>query len=282
MVNNKGISNIACKNVEVSSGCLANFNFTVNPSTKTAQFSDASLGNPNSWIWDFGDQHSATTENASNQYSDNGYYLVSLKTANSATGCSDKTYKLVSIGMNPTGLVAGFGYDADQYNTKADGYPVDFTGTGVGDHARLRWSFGDTTIDDTTSTTPRHYYQYAGSYYVCYYISDPNTGKSDSACEQIQTTTDIKHLDANSSDLVAYPNPLINKTTILFNLKESANVTIILMDISGRKIATLINTFKYSGKNSIIWDASGIENGSYILQMQTSYGNKISKMLVKQ
>jgi PKD repeat protein len=282
VVNQKGISNIDCKNIQVGTGCSAIFNFIVNPVSNTAYFTDASMGNPDNWSWNFNDNNVAINQNPTHLYKTNGYFEVSLKISNSKTGCSDKTYKTIPVGVIPTGLIAGFGYDALQPNAKADGYPVDFTGAGVGDHARLRWAFGDSTID-TTSTTPRHYYNIAGSYYVCYYISDPITGAIDSACQQIETSpTIINELNTNNNNLVVYPNPLKTLTTIQFNLQRGSNVELSLVDMTGRTIETVLKSYRNAGNNYFYWNTSNLDKGVYFMQLKTTNGNKLSKILIKQ
>ena len=245
VVNKKGISNIACKVLGVSTnnnnGCQSNFDFSVDAQTKTAYFKDVSLGNPDKWNWNFNDSKGATDQNPTHAFTKAGYFLVSLQITNSINNCSDKTYKLLNVGMPSSNLAAGFGYDPQKYNTKADGYPVDFEGAGVGDHARLRWTFGDSTID-TTTTTPTHVYNNSGTYPVCYKISDPVTGQLDSVCQNVQTTlADVPAVNLVLSDVMVFPNPISEKTYIKFNIRENTDIRIYLVDISGRKVATIMN-----------------------------------------
>ena len=53
-----------------------------------------------------------------------------------------------------------------------------------------------------------------------------------------------------------YPNPFNPSTTIQFSLNESQSVTIIIYDILGNKIKTLLNEYKESGSHEIIWDGT--------------------------
>ncbi len=169
------ISNTSCKSIAIATtaanNCKADFNFNIDSVSKTAIFSDVSLGNPNKREWDFGDNSYSTDTNPKHPYADAGFYLVSLKIS-TATGCSGKAYKLLNVNKISTGLVVAFGHDKDTVNTKAGGYPVDFVGAGLGDQSRLKWIFGDGSVD-TTSTTPIHVYKKNGQYQVCYEISEP-------------------------------------------------------------------------------------------------------------
>jgi hypothetical protein len=50
-----------------------------------------------------------------------------------------------------------------------------------------------------------------------------------------------------------YPNPFNPVTNIEFGLPENANVKIIVYDIQGRQVATLINSFQFAGYYSVSW-----------------------------
>lgn len=283
VINNFDVSNITCKKIGVgtlSTNCSADFEFS--DTAQTASFTDKSMGSPNKWEWNFGDSIVGTTQNPSHAYSYAGYKLVSLKIT-TPSNCNDKTYKLVGINK-PGGLKVGFGYNALPQK-KSGGYPVDFIGVGLGDQARLRWTFGDsTTNSDTTTTTPTYTYTNPGNHYVCYAVTDPITGQGDTTCQWVATTTtDIPVITTNSSgsSVSAYPNPFVNNTTIAYELNMNTEVNLKVLDFSGRLIKTIVNTTKEKGKYSINWDGSGIESGSYILQLKTNYGSW-SKIIVKQ
>ena len=44
----------------------------------TVEFTDLSSGNPDSWLWDFGDGNSSTEQNPTNMFGNVGYYNVKL------------------------------------------------------------------------------------------------------------------------------------------------------------------------------------------------------------
>jgi PKD repeat protein len=69
--------------VTVSAGIVApTASFTVDPASGTAslsvQFTDTSMGDIDSWSWDFGDGESSTEENPSHTYQEPGDYTVTL------------------------------------------------------------------------------------------------------------------------------------------------------------------------------------------------------------
>ena len=59
-------------------------------------FSDATTGNPSGWLWDFGDGNTATTQNATNNYTSRGPFTVTLITSNLCG--ADTTTGTVAVG----------------------------------------------------------------------------------------------------------------------------------------------------------------------------------------
>jgi PKD repeat protein len=191
--NSSQIPNITCKSIKIAASektnCQAKFDYTVSTDKKTATFFDKSLGSPTKYKWDFGDSKGVvgTKKDTSYKYANSDYYLVNLNIETKA-GCKSSAWKLVNVGMKDTFLVA-FGFEAQAYDKKAGGYPVDFIGAGLGDQARLKWSFGDDSKDsvNTTTNSPSHLYDTIGTYNVCLTYADPVTGDVSKHCEAVST-----------------------------------------------------------------------------------------------
>jgi len=77
-----------------------------------------------------------------------------------------------------------------------------------------------------------------------------------------------------------YPNPFNPTTTINFSLNKPSRVKLIVYDILGRKITTLVDGFKYSGSYSIVFNGSNLSSGIYIYCLITDYGNQIKKLVL--
>lgn len=73
--------------VSVSDRPFAAFQETV--SQLTVDFTDASIGSPTNWIWDFGDGDSAFVQNPQHTYAGSGTYTVVLRAIND---CGDRTF----------------------------------------------------------------------------------------------------------------------------------------------------------------------------------------------
>ncbi len=68
-------------------------------------------------------------------------------------------------------------------------------------------------------------------------------------------------------NLLNYPNPFATETTILFDLPESGEVTLKVMDGSGKEIAVLEKKEFNRGPNKILWSTPNLQAGVYFLKM---------------
>lgn len=58
-------------------------------------------------------------------------------------------------------------------------------------------------------------------------------------------------------------------TTITFDLRERAFVTLTLFNVSGEEVETLVNDELDAGKYNVRWDASRIASGVYFYRLQS-------------
>jgi hypothetical protein len=82
-----------------------------------------------------------------------------------------------------------------------------------------------------------------------------------------------------------YPNPFNPITTLRYDLPEQATVNIIIYDIMGREVKTLINQTQDAGYRSIIWDATNdygkpVSAGIYLYQIQAGDFVQTRKMVL--
>ncbi|MCB0721601.1 MAG: T9SS type A sorting domain-containing protein [Ignavibacteriae bacterium] len=77
-----------------------------------------------------------------------------------------------------------------------------------------------------------------------------------------------------------YPNPFNPETNIKFSLPVSSDVMIILYDISGREVKTLLNEYKNPGIYEININADGLSSGVYFYKMITKGFSEIRKMVL--
>jgi hypothetical protein len=75
-----------------------------------------------------------------------------------------------------------------------------------------------------------------------------------------------------------YPNPFNPTTKIKYDVKESSDVTLVVHNILGQKVAELVNEFKAAGSYTISFDAESLPSGLYIYTLEAA-ATKISKKM---
>ncbi|MBP3191208.1 T9SS type A sorting domain-containing protein [Natronogracilivirga saccharolytica] len=79
-----------------------------------------------------------------------------------------------------------------------------------------------------------------------------------------------------------YPNPFNPTTNIEFTIPESHDVRLEVYNILGRRVATLVNTYKNAGTHTVQFDASRLASGMYIYRLQAGdFVQQRQMMLVK-
>jgi|GEM_PF-3715079 len=142
--------------------------FTANPSagsaTLTVNFQDASLSQPDTWLWDFGDGSSSTFENPTHSYVSPGQYDVSLTVTNYQGSSTETKNAFITVydvlqaafqGAPLTGKLPLTVYFVDY----SPGHPNSWS-----------WSFGDGGTSNEPN--PNHTYQNSGTYTVTLSVSD--------------------------------------------------------------------------------------------------------------
>ncbi len=77
-----------------------------------------------------------------------------------------------------------------------------------------------------------------------------------------------------------YPNPFNPTTRIQYELASAGGVTLIVYDLLGQHVATLVNERKSAGRYSASWDASNIPGGVYFCKMVAGNYVETMKMVV--
>lgn len=70
-----------------------------------------------------------------------------------------------------------------------------------------------------------------------------------------------------------YPNPFNPTTTISYELPMSGSVNLIIYDVLGRQVATIVNEFRNAGRYKEVWDASNFSSGVYFYQLTSVQEN---------
>jgi len=79
-----------------------------------------------------------------------------------------------------------------------------------------------------------------------------------------------------------YPNPFNPRTQIRFDLKASGRAALVVYNVLGEKIATLVDGMMEAGRHSVHFDASELPAGIYFYKLTTAEFTAVKKMaLVK-
>jgi PKD repeat protein len=80
--------------------CEADFMYVTETNNKNVIFGDNSLGNPDKWLWNFGDGMTSTLKDPIHYYYKGGVYNVCLNILNSNNGCKNISCKQVKVDIN--------------------------------------------------------------------------------------------------------------------------------------------------------------------------------------
>lgn len=90
----------------------------------------------------------------------------------------------------------------------------------------------------------------------------------------------INNAEIDENSFTVYPNPATGELNVLFNSSSSTRVTVNVYDITG-KLVMSNQSSAAEGNNQVKLDLSGVERGTYFVNLQTDY-KSLNKRLVKQ
>ena len=77
-----------------------------------------------------------------------------------------------------------------------------------------------------------------------------------------------------------YPNPFNPKTTINYEVAKNVYVKIVVFDILGREVKSLVNEMQKAGSYSVVFDASNLASGTYFYKMEAGDYLNTKKMII--
>lgn len=280
-ISDSACTSTICQNITVGSTttCLAAFTFTVDTTGYYFSFTDNSLGNYQLVSWSFGDGTSSNIFNPTHFYPTPGSYNVCLTISNQLGTCLDTYCQTILVPGNNPCVPVFFSYpDSNSVSNGNVNFIVN-TNPACGTPT-FTWNFGDSTIITTTNPNPNHQYSATGWYYVCVTAAYPN-GFTYTFCDSVYALklgTNISSIPANNFNLINYPNPVQESTTISFNLACEANVKLELLDINGRLVENLIQSQKLSGHQTVVWNSTELNQGLYIIRLKVNDQTVFSKL----
>ncbi|MCX6235441.1 MAG: PKD domain-containing protein [Bacteroidetes bacterium] len=151
----------------------------------TYQFIDISSGDPESWLWDFGDGTTSDIQNPVHTFSSVGAYDVCLTINNPVDSCQDTYCQSVFIDTIISNCESYFLYYVDNLDVSFEGYPYTMFSL------TWEWQFGDGTTGSCPFIT--HTYASEGTYTVVLITTD-EAGCMYSSTQEIYVGTPVAYL----------------------------------------------------------------------------------------
>ncbi len=129
-----------------------------------------------------------------------------------------------------------------------------------------------------------------GEFRVTFTAIGRNPGAQASKSSVIHLVTNPVAVEESSVDPVLAlrqnrPNPFNPATTIAFSLPQRMSLTLSIYDISGRRVAQLINGVMQAGPHEVPWAGTNdkgqaVASGVYCYQLKTPYGVETRRMVL--
>ena len=267
------------------------------------QFTDASTGDPTGWNWSFGDGGTASTQNPSHTYTAAGVYTVTLTAANAqgedtavktdyitvtepgTGGASLHVYAMtvsrVKVGPNYKGnCVVVLRDDAGQPAAGAT-VTAAYDGATSGTISGVTGADGSVTLQSGAMKKPvgEWCFEVTGvTHATLDYDSAANvTTRSCESGDVFSATASLQprefRLEQN------HPNPFNPMTEIRFQLPSAAHVRLMVYNIRGEVVATLVDRSLGRGEHVVPWNASDAPSGVYFYTLDTA-GYRDTKRMV--
>jgi hypothetical protein len=77
-----------------------------------------------------------------------------------------------------------------------------------------------------------------------------------------------------------YPNPFNPSTTIKYGLPKDAKVSLVVFDMLGRKVMTLVNDMQKAGYHEVQFNSLNLSSGTYFYKISAGDFTSIKRMVL--
>jgi Secretion system C-terminal sorting domain len=242
-------------------------------------------------VWDQGSMQPITGTLFFNGFPNNELTTVNVPATQIGIGISADTLKSFYFGTPAGNLSTSFfvGYSIDYYFSDLGGDTLGLQSTWNGYRKpltmyTLKYNISD--LDTTLDTVFNVQNATLGSDNIWY----DNYWQNDNILNNLIIypivvagfPTSTKGITKNNLTYYGcYPNPVANSTNVKFSLASGADVTIQLMDMSGRVLNTLDEKGLAAGEHVIPVNTTNLPAGEYLYLIRTSQGDGIAGKIVK-
>jgi len=199
-----------------------------------------------------------TGEYEAGNSSDNGIYTF-------LRGTPGETHHMVAINLTSEPI--------EDASAEFSNYFFNYFDSSAGWHGEVL--FGSENGDENNFTAP---FTGPGQGQPIENISVPAHSVKIVSFENVLTSADEPE-QAKSFELHQnYPNPFNPATTISFYLPQSEEVTLTVFDVTGRRVATLVDQPMNAGIHNQTFDASALSSGIYFYRLEAGSFSDVQKM----
>ncbi len=150
------------------------------------------------------------------------------------------------------------------------------------------------TSDGTDNFSANIPAQPAGATVYYYIAAESNSGRSSRkplvapagvftfTVETVSDLTERENLLSGFRLAQNYPNPFNPSTVISYQLSAVREVRLVVFNMLGQKVRTLVNGRQEAGEHSAIFNADGLPSGIYFYRLQSGSVSQIRKMILLQ
>ncbi len=214
-------------------------------------------------------------------YSRTGSGALDLNFSNTISGYN---YKLDNAYPSP-GNVVGVGVDVGNTRTisgTTNYYP---DGCSMTNGSFPLYRYGNHTVADTLAGVMR----YTATYEVRSLFSDPRYYSGAGGWQPVLAAllgaiTGVNQVNNTVPEVYSlsqnYPNPFNPSTNIKFAIPQAGNVKMVVFDVLGREVVTLVNEFRQAGNYVVDFNASALSSGVYFYRIDAGNFTQTKKMLL--
>ena len=94
--------------------------------------------------------------------------------------------------------------------------------------------------------------------------------------------TSVKKEKSTSTnfDFNIFPNSFNPNTNIEYTLPKSSNTSIVIYDVLGKEVTSLVDTYKHAGSYSISWSAQNVPSGVYLCMIKSGNFLETKKIIL--
>lgn len=145
----------------------------------------------------------------------------------------------------------------------------------------------DVSLEGHGTTTESHDYSYtdndviAGQIYE-YRLSDVSESNDVNVLKILSITVNTEEIISADKFGIskAYPNPFNPALKICYSLTEAAQTSVTILDLQGKAIVTLSNTYQNAGSYELQWQAEDMASGMYLVEVVSGDKKDLQKVIL--